>query len=80
MDLSLRLKMFIEAKEVSQYRVAKNSGMAQQTLACIMQGTDARFSNLEKILSAYPELNGDWLLTGRGEMFLPQKEPSPLMK
>lgn len=80
MSLSARLKMFIAEKELTQYRVAKNAGIAQQTFASILNGTDARFSNLEKILLAFPELNGDWLLTGRGEMLFPENDGADEIK
>lgn len=71
MNLSERLKMFIETKGISQYRLAKESNLGQATVSYIfLKNQPVKSDTLEKILSAYPELNANWLLTGRGEMLL----------
>lgn len=71
MNISDRLKLFIETKGITQYRLAKDSNLGQATVSHIfIKNQPVKSDTLEKILLAYPELNGDWLLTGRGEMFL----------
>lgn len=60
-----RLQQFIETKEISKYRFYQNTGLSNGSLD---KGENIGSDKCEKILYAYPELNPDWLLTGRGSM------------
>ena len=66
--IGLRLKLFCEKKGITAYRIAKDAGLSPQTVSYILQGKSATSDTLEKLLFAFPDLNGHWLLTGRGEM------------
>ncbi len=65
MGATERVKEFIEYKEVSKYKFCKELGFSNKFLDnSSNMGTDKAC----KILHHYPELNAEWLLTGRGDM------------
>ena len=60
-----RLQQFIENKGISKYRFYQESGLSNGSLD---KGENIGSDKCEKILYAFPDLNSDWLLTGRGPM------------
>jgi len=80
---SERLKQFIEHEQLTIYKVNKAAGLSTGLLFKALQGNKSISSeSVERILRAYPQLNADWLLTGRGEMLVPQQAtpPPPLVE
>ena len=61
-----RILQFIEYKRLSKNKFYKETGLSNRILD--KQGGISSDS-LEKIYCVYPEINLDWLLTGKGEMF-----------
>ena len=61
-----RILQFIEYKRLSKNKFYKETGLSNGILD--KQGGISSDS-LEKIYYVYPEINLDWLLTGKGEMF-----------
>ena len=61
-----RILQFIEYKRLSKNKFYKETGLSNGILD--KQGGISSDS-LEKIYCVYPEINLDWLLTGKGEMF-----------
>jgi transcriptional regulator with XRE-family HTH domain len=60
-----RLKYFIEYKGISIRKFSELTGISHSLINKINSiGSD----KLENILSSFPELNAEWLLTGNGEM------------
>ena len=43
-------------------------GIAQTSFNAIIQGAEPKFSTLNKILTAHPNVSAEWLMTGKGEM------------
>ncbi|MBR5715165.1 MAG: hypothetical protein IKX59_01130 [Bacteroidales bacterium] len=65
----VRLQQFMEHEKLTAYQVNKDSGLCKGLL--INAFTNQRgltTSTLEAILNAYPQLNANWLIVGRGEM------------
>ena len=60
-----RILQFIEYKSLSKNKFYKETGLSNGILD--KQGGISSDS-LEKIYCVYPEINLDWLLTGKGEM------------
>lgn len=60
-----RIQQYIESKGISKYRFYQESGLSNGALD---KGENIGSDKCEKILYAFPELNPDWLLTGRGSM------------
>ena len=70
-----RLQQFMEHEKLTAYQVNKDSGLCKGLL--IKAFTNQRgltTSTLEAILNAYPQLNANWLIVGRGEMLNPEPD------
>lgn len=69
-----RLKRIIDKSDLSVNAFAKRVDVPQTTLSnMIKRGTEPSTKTLNAVLSAFPEVNPDWLLTGSGEMYLSDK-------
>lgn len=60
-----RILYFIEYKGLSIRKFSESIGISHSLLK---KTTSLGSDKLENILSAYPEINPEWLLTGKGEM------------
>ena len=64
-----RLKEFIDANGLSIAAFEKSIGMSNASFGKSLKKNGAIGSDkLENILTVYPDINPDWLLTGRGSM------------
>lgn len=69
--LGERLKIYCDYSGITGYRLAKTLGISTQSVSVFFQGKSSpSVATLEKIITAYPDLNANWLLTGRGEMLM----------
>lgn len=73
MGIVQRLRQFIEIKGISKYKFYQSTKLSNGSLD---KGDNLGSDKCEKILYAFPELNPDWLLTGRGSM-LKSESTSP---
>jgi hypothetical protein len=70
-----RLKRYMDHKQYTAYYVNKCAGLSTGLLLKALQNDNNMSSNnIEQILLAFPDLNADWLLTGRGKMLNDRKE------
>lgn len=78
MPIETRLQHLIEALDVSVLEFARQLGEHRgEKVYHILHGRlKPRYDTLEKILMAYPQINGDWLLRGEGRMFKTLSTPS----
>ena len=66
-----RIKDYADSKKLSIREIETAIDASNGTLGkALRNGTDIGASWLEKIVSAYPDLNPAWLLTGRGNMIM----------
>lgn len=74
-DVNLRFQRMLAIlnKEISDV-VAEVGGTPAKYYRLYRGEVKPNYDTLFEVINAYPEINGDWLLTGRGEMFLSQKE------
>ena len=74
-DFKNRLQAFIESLSGVSYReFERKCGLAQGTITSIkVKGPSVEV--LMKISSTFPDLDMNWLISGRGEMLLPEKRP-----
>jgi phage repressor protein C with HTH and peptisase S24 domain len=73
-----RLKEFIDANNLSIAAFEKSIGMSNASFGKSLKNNGAIGSDkLENILIVYPDINPDWLLTGRGSM-LKSEGKSPM--
>lgn len=70
-----RILLFLANKGVTQYEFYKNTGVTRGVLG---QNNGISEDNLSRFLAYYPEVNIEWLMTGRGEMLT--NEPTTITK
>jgi len=76
--LLVRLQQFIDVMHLSVYQVNKEAGLCKGLLLnAFNRKQGLTTSTLEAILMAYPQLNANWLIVGRGEMFNETKTEQP---
>lgn len=70
MNINKRLNAFIELKGMNVREFERRCGLSNGSASKIAESS--RKSTYDRISNAFPELNIDWLLTGKGEMLLEQ--------
>lgn len=81
MDITDRLVLFMQHEGVTTFQMNKAAGLSRTLLAKAIdnhQGLSS--STIEKISHTYPNLNIDWLITGRGEMLMTDEPKKNLNK
>lgn len=64
-----RLQCFMTTKGINDNKLTIDAGLSVGLLGKARKtGKSMTSTSIEKILLAYPDLNAEWLLTGRGEM------------
>jgi hypothetical protein len=66
LSIKERLILFLAYLEIGQTKFEEKVGMSRGHI--YNMGENLTSKTLSKIKIAYPELNEDWLLTGKGEM------------
>ena len=70
-----RLQQFMDHEDLTAYQVNKDSGLCKGLLInAFAKQQGLTTSTLEAILNAYPQLNANWLIVGRGEMLNPEPD------
>lgn len=79
--VSSRVGEYIEAKGISYYAFENSLGASRGSISkAVKDGKSIGSNVLEKIMATYPDINTEWLLTGKGEMFFEGNmvnEPGP---
>lgn len=78
-----RLTLFLQFEHLSPARFADILGVQRSGISHILSGRNKPgFDLIEKMLNKFPDLNAEWLITGKGKMskeadsLLPQEKPS----
>lgn len=67
-----RVNEFIDKSNLSITGLSKKLGMSQPTLHYQMRGERTlSLATVSALLDCFPEISAEWLLRGKGEMFLP---------
>ena len=70
-----RLIKFLEYKKLGQNKFERMVGLSLGYVSKLR--IEPSPTKLRMIINAFPELNSDWLLTGDGEMIVPNNEVTP---
>jgi transcriptional regulator with XRE-family HTH domain len=64
-----RILAFMKAEEISSGALADRIGVQRSSISHILSGRNKPgFEFLRKFMAAFPEVNADWFITGRGNM------------
>lgn len=70
-----RLDAFMRAEGINDNQMTVNAGLSVGLIGkCKRNGSGMASDSIEKILHAYPSLSADWLITGRGDMYVSDGE------
>ena len=70
-----RLKYWMEMEALKSSKLADIIGVNRATISHILSGRNKpSIDFLQKLLSSYPELNANWLISGVGDMKENQKQ------
>jgi len=65
-----RLQQFLKAENISQSQFADTIGVARASVSHILAGRNKPgFDFIDGMMSHYPALNIEWLITGKGKMY-----------
>ncbi len=68
-----RIIQFLSENNLTSTKFADVIGVQRSSISHILSGRNKpSFDFIEKMLVAYPELNAQWLITGKGNMFTNQ--------
>ena len=78
-----RLKQFLTMENISPARFAEELGIQRSGISHLLSGRNKpSFEFLQKMMSAYPDLNAEWLILGKGrpfksDRFVPETDVQP---
>lgn len=78
-DMKDRIRQLMESQHMTQQNFAQALNMSPASLSSIFNDrTRPTLNHVEAIKNKFPTINIDWLLFGRGDMFLSgEDQPSP---
>lgn len=78
-SMNRRLLQFLQAENITQSQLADILGVARGSISHILSGRNKPgYDFMESLLLHYPQLNLDWLLTGKGKMYKDPEKENPL--
>lgn len=70
-----RVKMIYETKSTSETQFAKQIGASQKTINQQFKGERSiSLDTIIQVLSAFEDISAEWLLRGKGDMYVQEKE------
>lgn len=68
--MNTRLKQFIAAENISQSQFADTIKVVRASVSHVLSGrNNPSYDFIKAIMTAYPALNMDWLILGKGKMY-----------
>jgi len=72
-----RIQKFIEIENINPSKFADEIGVQRSSISHILSGrNNPSLELIQKILTRFDYINAEWLITGKGEMFKSNREPS----
>lgn len=72
-----RLLKFIHSEGISSAKLAEKIGVQPSSISHILSGRNKpSFDFITKVLNSFPNLNSDWLIVGKGDMYKTVKQPT----
>jgi transcriptional regulator with XRE-family HTH domain len=68
--MQAQIQEILTKERISSSQFADRIGVQRSSVSHVLSGRNKPgFDFIQKILVAFPEINGDWLITGSGEMY-----------
>ena len=78
-NMNRRLLQFLQAENITQTQLADTLSVARGSVSNILAGRNKPgYDFLESLLLHYPNLNLEWLLTGKGKMYHENENGMPM--
>ena len=75
-NMNRRLLQFLQAENITQTQLADTLSVARGSVSNILAGRNKPgYDFLESLILHYPNLNLEWLLSGKGKMYHDQDSP-----
>jgi transcriptional regulator with XRE-family HTH domain len=72
-----RILKFITVENINASKFADEIGVQRSSISHILSGrNNPSLELIQKILARFPYINAEWLITGKGEMFKPERQPT----
>lgn len=72
-----RIQKFLEVENINSSKFADEIGVQRSSISHILSGrNNPSLELIQKILARFDYLNAEWLITGKGDMFKPNRHPS----
>ena len=69
-DMNTRLKQFLAAENISQAQFADTIKVVRASVSHVLSGrNNPGYDFIKAIMTAYPSLNMEWLILGKGKMY-----------
>lgn len=65
-----RIEMILDYKKIKKGQLAKRLDISNGQISGMLKGSDFGISKLIAIVELFPEINGHWLLTGKGDILI----------
>jgi transcriptional regulator with XRE-family HTH domain len=74
-----RILQFLNEKTFSSTKLADSINVQRSSISHILSGRNKpSFDFIQKLLNKFPEINAQWLITGKGNMLIEQSEPKQM--
>lgn len=78
-NMNRRLLQFLQAENITQTQLADTLSVARGSVSNILAGRNKPgYDFLESLILHYPNLNLEWLLSGKGRMYHDNAESAPV--
>ena len=68
--MNTRLKQFLSAENISQSQFADTLKVTRASVSHVLSGrNNPGYDFIQEIMTAYPRLNMEWLILGKGKMY-----------
>jgi transcriptional regulator with XRE-family HTH domain len=77
--MQVQIQEILNREGLSSSQFADRIGIQRSSVSHVLSGRNKPgFDFIQKILIAFPEINGDWLITGSGDMYKQKRPPEEL--
>lgn len=77
-EMNERLRQFLAMEGISPARFAEELGIQRSGMSHLLSGrNNPSFEFIQRMMTAYPDVNYEWLILGKGRPYKSDKNPAP---